>query len=185
MTTITGLRVARAIYPILLERARAGMTITYGGLVEEAKARHPDDEVIAAVIPRSLGPRLLLLRRFTDEQGYPDLSSLVVNGQTGEVGDAYSDEFDAAEQRALILAFDWEGALPAFDVFIEQRHRETLASKRPRRSREEAKRMLWEFASTSPKAMSPSPKQREAVISMLMDGADLDVAVSGIVAPAA
>lgn len=107
--TIRDVRVTKVFYPILLDLARERRTTTYGALVDEAQARNPDDDIIAALIPRAVGRRLLVLRGFTDELGYPDLSSLVLNASTGEVGDAYSDKFDPREKRAEVMAFDWTG----------------------------------------------------------------------------
>lgn len=180
MTTIVGLRIARAIYPILLEHGRTGTLLTYGQLADELKRRHPDDEVIANVIPRSLGPRLLLLRAFTSEQGYPDLSSLVVNAATDEVGDAYSQDLDPKEQRELVRAFDWSAALPEFDIYIERGLDGISKRQRPRRSRDEAKNALWQFAKANPGAHLPSPAQREAVLQVLMDGEDVEVAIADV-----
>lgn len=104
--TIRDMRVTKAFYPILLDLARERRTTTYGALVDEAQARNPDDDIIAALIPRAVGRRLLVLRGFTDELGYPDLSSLVLNAGTNKVGDAYSAEFDPREKRAEVMAFD-------------------------------------------------------------------------------
>lgn len=117
--TTTGLRVVKAIYPILIERARAGELITYGELVDEVKARNPSDEVIAKVIPVSLGKRLLLLREFTTAKGLPDLSCLVVNASTKEVGEAYSDAFDPTAQRACLRAVQWDTEDPDFRLFCD------------------------------------------------------------------
>jgi hypothetical protein len=178
--TIRDVRVTKVFYPILLDLARERRTTTYGALVDEAQARNPDDDIIAALIPRAVGRRLLVLRGFTDELGYPDLSSLVLNASTGEVGDAYSDKFDPRDKRAEVMAFDWTGVVPEFDAFVDRYEREIASRNRPKRSREEAKHLLWDYAKDNPKALLPSPPQREAVLSSLIAGEDVADAIAEV-----
>lgn len=61
----------QGVLPDPAGRGPRARTTTYGALVDEAKARNPDDDVIAALIPRAVGRRLLVLRGFTDESAIP------------------------------------------------------------------------------------------------------------------
>jgi hypothetical protein len=110
--------VAAAIYPILVECARKSpaRTMTYGALANEAKLRLPNDEAVQKAIPVSLGRRLDVVRMFLDRESLPDLTVLVVNAGTGEVGSAFGANPDKV--RAEVAAFDWSTVAEEFDLHI-------------------------------------------------------------------
>lgn len=105
--TETDLAVASALYPVLVDCARQepARKLTYGALLEEAKARFPSNHAIQMAIPVSLGRRLDVVRLFLTEQKLPNLTSLIVNAGTGEVGSAFGA--NPEQVRAEVAAFDW------------------------------------------------------------------------------
>lgn len=104
--TETDLAVAAAIYPILVECARKSPVerITYGELIKRAQTRFPGLDAIQNAIPVSLGRRLDVVRMFLDREELPDLTALVVNAGTGEVGSAFGANPESV--RESVGAFD-------------------------------------------------------------------------------
>ena len=168
--TATDIALASALYPILVERAAAGVTITYGELAEQAKRHSPGDELVVALIPISVGRRLDVVRMFTDASGLPDLSSIVVNAHTGEVGSAYSDLYDPTKRRAQVFAYDWAAAEPGFRLHVEATSARATASLQ-RISRAEAKQLMAKFAGGNRRRLAKNaPHVRERIIELLIDG---------------
>ena len=83
--TMTDVQLASAYYPILIDLAQHKHCLTYGELVERAKSEYPDRLVLQMAIAVSTGRRLDIVRAFTEERGYPDLSSLVISKGTESV----------------------------------------------------------------------------------------------------
>lgn len=127
--TATDLEIGWIYYRILIGNARTGKMISYGDLVALAKAQHPENEIVQRAIALSAGRRLDAVRVFTNERGYPDITSLVVNGATGEVGAAFGT--DPVARRAEVAAFDWTSVDERFGDFISDR-RADLPVKRKR-----------------------------------------------------
>lgn len=166
--TATDLEIGWIYYRILIGNARTGKMISYGDLVALAKAQHPENEIVQRAIALSAGRRLDAVRVFTNERGYPDITSLVVNGATGEVGAAFGT--DPVAQRAEVAAFDWTSVDEQFGDFISDR-RADLPVKRKKVKLDEAKRLIWSFfkehETSLPKSIKlDGPRLRE----MVMDG---------------
>ena len=169
--TETDLAVAATLYPILVEAARQTplRALTYGALVNEAKDRFPNDEAVQNVIPVSLGRRLDVVRMFLNKQALPDLTVLVVNAGTGEVGSAFGADPDKV--RAEVAAFDWSAVAEEFDLHISGLRKRIEATKRPKISRDAAKQMMFEYGrdhrATLPKDIG---LKREAIIELICAG---------------
>ena len=71
--TETDLAVASALYPVLVDCARQepARKLTYGALLEEAKARFPSNHAIQMAIPVSLGPTVLERAYEKSDRIYP------------------------------------------------------------------------------------------------------------------
>lgn len=89
-----------------MEVAKQKQRVTYGELVAKAKLAYPGSEVVQQAIAVSTGRRLDVVRRFTNERGLPDLTSLVVNQGSGECGVGFTRSFDP--QAARDAAFDFD-----------------------------------------------------------------------------
>ena len=180
--TSTDLQVASAFYPILVEQAGLRETITYGDLVLAAKARFPASETVQKSIATSAGRKLDVVRLFTNERDLPDLSSIVVNAGTGEVGAAYSEHFDPVERRKAVFEFDWSKADPDFDLHIEK-STAALPKRRAKVPRKDALALMSEYAArhraTLPKGIA---SERERLLDLIMAGLAVDAAFTEVAA---
>lgn len=169
--TETDLAVASALYPVLVDCARQEPVrkLTYGALLEKAKARFPGNHAIQMAIPVSLGRRLDVVRLFLTEQKLPNLTSLIVNAGTGEVGSAFG--VNPEQVRAEVAAFDWSTVSEEFDLHIEGLRKGIAVRSRPKRTRDEAKKLMsayyMENRATLPKDIAD---QRELIIELLSEG---------------
>lgn len=136
--TETDVEVASALYPVLVDCARKtpARKLTYGALLDEAKMRFPNNDAIQMAIPISLGRRLDVVRMFLDEQKLPNITSLIVNAGTGEVGSAFGA--NPEQVRAEVAAFDWSAVSEEFDLHIEGLRKRIEAHARPKINREAA-----------------------------------------------
>lgn len=169
--TETDLAVASALYPVLVDCARQEPVrkLTYGALLEEAKARFPGNNAIQMAIPVSLGRRLDVVRLFLTEQKLPNLTSLIVNAGTGEVGSAFGA--NPEQVRAEVAAFDWSTVSEEFDLHIEGLRKGIAARSRPKRTRDEAKKVMSDYYREN-RSMLPKDigDQRELIIELLCEG---------------
>ena len=169
--TETDLTIAAALYPVLVDCARQNPArkLTYGSLLEEAKARFPNLDAVQMAIPISLGRRLDVVRIFLDSQKYPNLTSLIVNADTGEVGSAFGA--DPERVRAEVGAFDWSSVSRDFDLHIAGLREAVSVRKKPKLSREEAKEaMALHYRKNQASYPKDVGKKREKIIEMIRDG---------------
>ena len=121
-TTDLDLRLAAAFYSILVQMAREGRggpatQLNYDLLRQFAKLEHPSlANEIDACTNQMVGRRLEFVRRFTEAKGYPDITALIVNKNTGEVGSGYIG--NPQQARTDIAKFDWSKVAPEFDLYI-------------------------------------------------------------------
>ena len=169
--TETDLALAAALYPILVECARQTPVrkLTYGQLLNEAKDRFRNAHVVQTVIPRGLGRRLEVLCEFLRQQNLPDLTALIVNAGTGEVGSGFGPEPERV--RAEVAAFDWTTVTDEFDLHISGLRDSINKPKKPKPSHDAATLMMAQYAldnrATLPKALT---QQRDAIIEMIRTG---------------
>jgi hypothetical protein len=169
--TENDLAIAAALYPLLVECARQSpaRTMTYGALVNEAKMRLPNNSAVQRAIPVSLGRRLDVVRLFLNRESLPDLTVLVVNAGTGEVGSAFGANPDAV--RAEVAAFDWSTVAEEFDLHISGLRKSIEATKRPKITRDSAKQMMADYAREQRAALPKDiGKKREIIIEMICAG---------------
>jgi len=166
--TTADIEIGRIYYGLLIDRAPSGRLLSYGDLVAAAKAAHPDNEFVQRAIAVSAGRRLEAVRVFTNQRAYPDITSLVVNASTGEVGSAFGT--DPVARRAEIAAFDWSSVDDQFGEFIVHLHA-ARPVKRNKVKRDEAKRLIWEFFDEHRQTLPPSLAfDRVRLQEMVMDG---------------
>ena len=112
------LELAKVFYSILVDICKGDAeTITYGSLVEKAKKDFPNNVIVQNVIPRGIGRRLDTVRLLTNELGYPDLTSLVVNAAEGECGDGYPNNPELVRQE--VKEFNWEKVEQKFNKHLQ------------------------------------------------------------------
>ena len=186
--TEADLELARVYFEVLVSLARdnVGETITYGDLVQRAKAGEPNNAIVQrAAIPTNAGRRLDTLRDFAAKRGLPDLSALVVNKVTGDNGDGFKRAFDGEAIRAQIMAFDWTSVAVSFDNFIieEKAHLKARQDSKQARHRKrvpegEARQMFWVLAKQHPEQTAGvSYDLKEAAIKLIMRGLSVPEAI--------
>lgn len=149
--------------------ARRHETVTYGELVEQAKAAYPDNETVQNAIPVSVGRRLDFVRSFTGQRQLPDLSSLVVNKTTGECDIGFTRSFNPEEARASVSAFDWRSVSTEFTGAVAAARKRSA----PRKKRTEAAaaQVMYEYF-TANKSSLPTDikKYRPQILRLLIEG---------------
>lgn len=175
--TETDVIIAAALYPILVECARKSpvQKLTYGALLDEAKSRFPNNEAVQSAIPISLGRRLDVVRSFLAEQKLPNLTSLIVNAETGEVGVAFGS--DAESIRAEVAAFDWSTVSGDFNLHISSLRTKIETRARPKISNEAARKIMSEYylanRTSLPKGLE---SKRDEIIQLIREGMPPDEA---------
>ena len=107
--TLTDVQLASSYYPILVDIAKHKHCLTYGELVERAKAEYPDRTVVQKAIAVSAGRRLDVVRMFTAERDLPDLTSLVISKGSGECGTGFTNHFLISHEPQPLLESDARG----------------------------------------------------------------------------
>lgn len=183
--TETDLAIASAIYPVLIDCARQSppKTLAYGALLERARSRFPNIEAVQKAIPIGMGRKLDVVRMFLDERELPNLTSLVVNAATGEVGTAFGD--NAERVRAEVASFDWSTVSEEFDLHIAGLRTKMETRPRPKLTREEAKALMFEYFRANSRSL---PKiigeHRETIIELISGGMAPDEAFEAALARA-
>ena len=99
--TPSDITLAKAYFTILVETAIKGTIISYGDLVSISKERFSDDKDVLSGTAIKAGRRLEVLRMHTDIYNLADISCLVVNASSQEVGGSYHLK---AEVETLVVA---------------------------------------------------------------------------------
>ena len=124
---------AEAYLPILIHLAMTGGKLQYGELVAHAKQQNPNIDAVQKAIAITAGKILSIIRDFTNSEGLPDLSSLVINKNTGECASNVNNLFDPVEERKRVYATDWSLVIRKFKLFIvalkELASKETISKK--------------------------------------------------------
>jgi hypothetical protein len=173
--TVVDLELAAIYYPILVEKAKRKLCITYGELVDLAKNLHPDNPVIQNALAISTGRRLDVVRMFTSAHGLPDLSSLVVNGLSGECGSGFTRNFDPGSTRDQVFNFDWQTVRSPFVEFMESIEKKTTRRQSIRRS--EALEMVFKYyVQNKSKLPQKISIRREKIVDAIMSGMSIEEA---------
>jgi hypothetical protein len=180
--TTTDLELALAFYSVLVEQARRREVITYGQLVEKAKGAFPANEIVQNAIPVSVGRRLDFVREFTRQRQLPDLTSLVVNKGTGECGVGFTRNFDPAEAREVVFAFDWQDVSTEFSGAVAVAKK--AAEPRKRLSEAQARQLMSDYYMAN-KASLPTGVRahREAIVKLIMEGVESSEAFAEALRP--
>lgn len=167
--TLTDVQLASCYYPILVDIAKHKHCLTYGELVDRAKAEYPDRPVVQKAIAVSTGRRLDVVRMFTAERELPDLTSLVINKGSGECGTGFTNHFDPQAARDKVFAFDWSIATLDFDGFVKST--ETAITPRKKVKESKALQLMAAYYQEHKAAMPLSIRaQRELIVELIMEG---------------
>jgi hypothetical protein len=166
---------AVAYFPVLVELAAAKSRTSYSGLVELAKAKYLDNDTVQNAIAVSTGRRLDIVRDFTNAQRLPDLSSIVVNKQTGECGIGFTRSFDPIAVRAEVYAHDWTRVKLEFDGYVAENKKSLTPTKKRRISYDEAGKLMFDYYFKHKAKLPPKIKEhREAILALLIEGLEVE-----------
>ena len=187
--TLIDLVLAAAYYPILIDIAMIKDRIEYGKLVLRAKEENPKNDDIQNAIAVNTGRRLDVVRVFTDERDFPDLTSLVVNKSTGECSAAYLKFFDPVAERDKVYKFDWNSKAHDFSDFLVNSREKVSLKKVSQKKRVTGKLKITEAAAINMVVdyyrankelfKECGADERDAMAKMIMNGSSLDEAFNG------
>lgn len=167
--TLNDVQLAAIYYPILIDLARHKHCLTYGELVNRAKGLHPEIDYVQRAIPVSTGRKLDVVRLFTSEREFPDVTSLIINKSVGECGNGVTEHFDPVKLREEVFAYDWSAVSEDFDMYIETA--EQKATPPVRLSRKDAMNMTLDYFKVNrlslPKTIS---RHRDDIINLILEG---------------
>jgi len=177
--TLNDIRVGTGLYATLVAHAasRPGQTIFYGDLLDQARARFPEDEALKRSVPIGIGMKLLFVQAFCDANGYPNLACLAVNKGRQIPGIAYPGDWE--REMREVAAFDWSAVQPALDAYVTQA---TVAATPLRKRREtEARELLFaHFRENRAAYAAIGQDEREEMVAQLMAGIDVDAALRSV-----
>lgn len=141
------LQMAELIYPILVELAPTGDTITYKGVVTAVRERYPHIPEVARLHHRHVGRRLGAIWQFTEKQGCPHIGALVINQSTKECGRGITEFLDPVEERKKIKDFPWSTVDLGFKSHIKKvrASQQALEKKLKKRSYDDAKELFFDY----------------------------------------
>jgi hypothetical protein len=144
------LLMAELIYPILVNLAPTGETISYKGVVEKVQELYPNTPEVKNLHHRHIGRRLGTIWRFTEKCGCPHIGSLVINQDTGECGRGITDYLDPELERIKVRNFDWSSVDIGFSEHIKKTKAANEAKKQKlkKRNYEDAKNIFFDFWET-------------------------------------
>ncbi len=184
--TLIDVKLASVYYPILIDLAKHKQRLTYGQLIARAQELNPDIAEVQNAVPVGTGRRLEVIRYFTAQHGYPDLTSLIVNKSSGECGEWVLKRFDPDKLREEVLKFDWNQATDDFDGFIKRTHEQVLANsqRKPRapktndvQKKARAEKVMYEYYKKHKNSLPPTiTKKRDFVVKLLMQGIGVEEA---------
>jgi hypothetical protein len=167
--TLTDVQLASAYYPILIDLAKHKHCLTYGELVERARRLYPDRPVVQKAIAVSTGRRLDVVRIFTSARNLPDLTSLVINKDSGECGIGFTQHFDPKAIRDQVFSFDWGEVSTDFDGFVK--HTESAITPRKKVKEQKAIELMAEHYAKNKGTLPASVREhREMIVELIMEG---------------
>jgi len=175
--TVNDIRVGTALFAVLVAHAREkpGQTIFYGDLLDQARARFPEDAEVERAVPIGIGMKLLFVEAFCSAHGYPNLACLAVNRGKRIPGLAYPGDWE--REMREVAEFNWDEVQPVLDAYVG----EAIVAATPLRpiSREKALEIRYEHFKNNRAAYDPlTESEREEIVNILMSGVDVERALA-------
>jgi hypothetical protein len=174
MTTLLDVQLARLLYPLVIDIAQIKRTCTYSDLIAVAKARYPDDQRIANLIPVRMGRILWVIYNFVEARDYPRLTLVIVSKTDKYPGSAmWQHDCELEQQRCF--DFDWSTVDREFDLYGEHTERAVTPVRRIRR--DVAKQLMSEHYYAN-RADYPAniAELRETIIENIVNGMSVEEA---------
>jgi hypothetical protein len=176
--------VAELMFPILVEIAPTGETITYKEIAELIKARNPNIPQIANITQRHIGRKLGTIWEFTKTQGCPHIGSLVVI-QGKDCGEGINSIVkDLPKEREKVKKFDWSNVSLGFEAYISEAkiYQKERDVKPIKRSRDEAKESFYKYwkdiQSEAPISSDKAIEMKERILELIQNGLSPEEAFS-------
>lgn len=168
--TERALRLARLLFPILVQCAKDKTLITYGALVERAQEMYPDVSEVQNAIPVSMGRILDVIHVFCARRGIPDLASIVVSSGSTFPGRGYVDFEHADERQREVFAFDWEAEFIVFEEEVIEAIR--VNTRKPRSEKVAAQLLVTHFLQNETQYPATVRDHKATILALLMEGFD-------------
>lgn len=176
--------VAELMFPILVELAPTGETITYKNIAELLKLRNTDVPEIQNITQRHIGRKLGTIWEFTKSQGCPHIGSLVVI-KGGDCGIGISNVItDLPKEREKVKNFDWSTISLGFESYISRAKliKKEREKKKIKLTRDEAKEKVssyWKkIKEEAPVTRDDAVEMKENLVSLVQDGLSPEEAFS-------
>jgi len=150
----------------------------YDALLAQVRARHPRDAAIKRATAVGIGHKLLLVARFCQQYGYPDLAALAVHPATGQPGPHASGPFDPA----ALAGVDWSGATAQLAAASQAWRASVPARMKPRAERPADVTWYAWFNSHRADCVHVTPAGKQEIINLLMAGLDPEAALHRVLA---
>lgn len=177
--TFNDINVGTRLYAVLVQYASSypGKSIFYGDLLDRARTMFPEDKEVERAVPIGIGMKLLFVEKFCAENGYPNLACLAVNKGKEEPGGGFKGNW--LQQMREVAAFDWSAAQPVLDAYVTRSIKAATPLKR--RKEPEARELLFaHFREHRDSYKDFSQDDREEMVSLLMEGLDVDIALHAV-----
>lgn len=174
MATLLDVQLARLLYPLVIDVAQIKATCTHTDLIAVAKARYPDDQRIANLIPVRMGRILWVIYNFVEARGYPRLT-LVIVSKTDKYPGSAMWQHDCEQEQQRCFDFDWTKVDREFDLYGEQAEKTVTPVKRLTR---EAARQLMSDHYYANRSNYPAniTELRETIIENIVNGMNVEEA---------
>lgn len=160
---------ASVYFSILVELAKSRKCVTYGKLVAIARDIHPDNESVRGAIAVSAGRRLEVIRRFTVLNGFPELTSIVINRDSGTSSLQGASEQFTLEAQLKAFEFNWSDCADEFSQYIAELNKS--CQKNRKLTEDEALKKMFEFYLNHKDDFPQSLREhRESIKSLMMSG---------------
>lgn len=174
--TLNDINVGSKLYAVLVRHAASqpGKSIFYGDLLDQARTMFNQDAEVKRAVPIGIGMKLLFVEAFCKENGYPNLACLAVNRVRRMPGGGFPGDWQ--QQMREVAAFDWSAAQPVLDAYVTC----SIEAATPLRRRKEtaARELLFaHFRENRDAYKDFDEDDREEMVSLLMEGFDVDVAL--------
>jgi hypothetical protein len=152
--------------------------LDYDALLAQVRARHPREDAIKRATVVGIGPKLLLVARFCQQHGYPNLAALAVHPDTGQPGPHASGPFEPA----ALAGADWSG-VPAQLASASQAWRALVPARiKPRAERPADVTWYAWFNTHRTACVHVTPAGKQEIINLLMAGLDPETALHRVLA---
>lgn len=174
--TLNDIHVGTLLYAVLVQHAAShpGKTVYYSDLLAQARQRFPVDEDAKRAVPVGIGMKLLFVQAFCKAHGCPNLACLAVNKGQQTPGRSYPGNWE--KEMREVAAFDWVSVQPALDSYVAQT--KNAAMPLEKRREDKARDLLFaHFREHRADYSGFDHDDREEMVSLLMNGFDIDIAL--------